>query len=743
MFQGTDRGKIEKFTGNPDWQPPVENRSIALDGYSLFLKDKIKNIVFKNKTRQNISEIERKALEDLRSDKSILINKADKGGSIVIVNADDYLQKIELMLADTVTYTVTDSIDLDKAKIEVDNLLYNMQEDNLISKKQLKFFLRNKPKLPVLYGLAKIHKKNWPLRPIVSQIDSPCYNLSKYLDYLLTTAEKSIPYLLQDTTRFLQLIKTLPATLENTILFTIDVTSLYTVLPHKMVIEYVTEMYEETISNWNNFTPELRPVPDYVIKRILNTVLSQTFFSFNGKNYTQNYGITMGSSSSVKIANITLFKHLQKILPNYKGKLPDVQFRLIDDIFGTMHGTDIELHDFVEFLNNSHTSIKFTVESSKSEIPFLDTLVYIDNNKIKTRLYKKPTDNKQYLHYSSEHPTHMKNSIPYAQALRYRRIIEDDNILDLELSKLTDSFASRGYPERILNDAINRVLNLKRDDLINYKVKEVVTWNNTPLVLTFNNSLVNNKENTVYKLITESWADLIMTAPDLVNVAMPKVVFKRCQTISSLLVSAVYPPTRWNNLGQVRNNKIMFINDALPIPENIVLDLGFKSLRCNSGRCFVCQNLVQSTGFESTKFGTRFPLLEDITCNVSNCVYLITCKKCKLQYVGETGLPFRDRMSAHRSCVKLRKNTPVGIHFSSVGHKQTDMLILPIELLKTNNSRERKEREFFWQLKIGSIFPAGLNGYPVNDPNFINVKITSASDLELFWRVYTYNDESE
>ena len=49
---------------------------------------------------------------------------------------------------ENVVAPATDSIDLDKAKIEVDNLLYYMQEDNLISKKQLKFFLRNKPKLP-------------------------------------------------------------------------------------------------------------------------------------------------------------------------------------------------------------------------------------------------------------------------------------------------------------------------------------------------------------------------------------------------------------------------------------------------------------------------------------------------------------------------------------------------------------------------------------------------------------------
>lgn len=77
-----------------------------------------------------------------------------------------------------------------------------------------------------------------------------------------------------------------------------------------------------------------------------------------------------------------------------------------------------------------------------------------------------------------------------------------------------------------------------------------------------------------------------------------------------------------------------------------------------------------------------------------------------------------------------------------MGHKQIDMLILPIELLKTNNSRERKEREFF-STKNRLNFSRWIKRILVNDPNFINVKITTASDLELYWRVYTYNDESE
>jgi len=102
----------------------------------------------------------------------------------------------------------------------------------------------------------------------------------------------------------------------------------------------------------------------------------------------------MGTPSSVKLANITLYKHLQKNLPKYLYKSPSLQVRLIDDIFGLFTGTVDELKSWVAFLNASHPTIKFTVEMSNTHIPFLNTYVYIKNNTLITKLYKKPTDNK-------------------------------------------------------------------------------------------------------------------------------------------------------------------------------------------------------------------------------------------------------------------------------------------------------------------------------------------------------------
>ena len=75
-------------------------------------------------------------------------------------------------------------------------------------------------------------------------------------------------------------------------------------------------------------------------------------------------------------------------------------------MFGTFPGT--QLSKFIAHLNNSHDTIKLTIDHSNVQIPVLETLVYIENQTIKIQLYKKATDNKQYLHFNSEHPQHMK-----------------------------------------------------------------------------------------------------------------------------------------------------------------------------------------------------------------------------------------------------------------------------------------------------------------------------------------------
>jgi len=124
------------------------------------------------------------------------------------------------------------------------------------------------------------------------------------------------------------------------------------------------------------------------------------------------------------------------------------------------------INSFITALNNYHPSIKFTANISNKEIQFLDIIVYKKDNQLHTKLYIKPSDNKQYLHYSSSHPVHMKHAIPFSQAIRYRRIITEEEELNTSLISLKQMFLNRAYPEDMVSKQIDRVKHINRQDTL-------------------------------------------------------------------------------------------------------------------------------------------------------------------------------------------------------------------------------------------------------------------------------------
>jgi len=255
---------------------------------------------------------------------------------------------------------------------------------------------------------------------------------------------------------------------------------------------------------------------------------------------------------------ILSYIHVLDILATYTGRSPSQLQRYIDDIFGLFYGTEPELMNWFNHLNNSHPNIKFTKDSSFLQIPFLDSLVYIKDNKIHTKLYKKTTDKKQYLEYNGNHPDHIKNAIPYAHALRYKRIISDPDILTIELTKLRNNFINRANPPLIIDTAIDRVNQIDRFDLL--KCKDLNTWSATPCLLTYCQALVTpNPNNNIHMCIQRACEDLQLMVSTLSNIPPPKIVFKNDINIGNLLVSTNIP----NNLCPP-NETILHINILIP-----------------------------------------------------------------------------------------------------------------------------------------------------------------------------------
>ena len=120
----------------------------------------------------------------------------------------------------------------------------------------------------------------------------------------------------------------------------------------------------------------------------------------------------------------------------YNGPKPELYRRYIDDCVGATSSTSEELNKFITAVNSFHLALKYTWEISDTCLAFLDIKLSIEGNGLCT----------SYLLYSSSHPSHVKNSIPYSQFLRLHWLCSEDSDFSLKSEKMCHFFDKRGCP---------------------------------------------------------------------------------------------------------------------------------------------------------------------------------------------------------------------------------------------------------------------------------------------------------
>jgi hypothetical protein len=114
-----------------------------------------------------------------------------------------------------------------KREDKVRKLLNELKNEELISEQQhaeLNTPIGSRP--GILYGLPKVHKHNFPLRPIISAIGTHAYKLAKFLVPLLRPF--STNYTISDTFMFVKELRELQINTNNVVMASFDVKSLFT-----------------------------------------------------------------------------------------------------------------------------------------------------------------------------------------------------------------------------------------------------------------------------------------------------------------------------------------------------------------------------------------------------------------------------------------------------------------------------------------------------------------------------------
>lgn len=73
--------------------------------------------------------------------------------------------------------------------------------------------------------------------------------------------------------------------------------------------------------------------------------------------------------------------------------------------------------------------------------------------------------------------------------------------------------------------------------------------------------------------------------------------------------------------------------------------------KCNRPLCWVCNYLLERHEFH-LKDGLKLKIKNDISCDSDNLTYIITCKCCHENYIGQTGQLLRQMMTVHRQQIR-------------------------------------------------------------------------------------------
>ena len=167
---------------------------------------------------------------------------------------------------------------------------------DLKKKKHLPFKLYEKLRcssgtIPAIYGLPKIHKEGFPLRPIVSFCSSPTYNLSKFLAQLLTLLVGRSPSAVTNSRNFVSFISS-EHLHSNEILVSFDVVSLFTKLPVSLVLKVAKERLEADDTLSDRTSLHVRSIIS-----LWKMCLDATYFVFRGTIYQQIFVTANGFPS--------------------------------------------------------------------------------------------------------------------------------------------------------------------------------------------------------------------------------------------------------------------------------------------------------------------------------------------------------------------------------------------------------------------------------------------------------------
>ena len=147
----------------------------------------------------------------------------------------------------------------------------------------------------IIYFVPKIHKHKNPGRPIVSACSGPTELIYSYLEIILASIVKTLLSYIKTSQHALENFRNFNFLGQNKLLFIIDITSLYTVVPNDEGLRARKHFFDQRTVKEPSSETLFRPA---------EPVLTLNCFLFGGNHYKQTNGVAMGTRIGPSYANL-------------------------------------------------------------------------------------------------------------------------------------------------------------------------------------------------------------------------------------------------------------------------------------------------------------------------------------------------------------------------------------------------------------------------------------------------------
>lgn len=297
------------------------------------------------------------------------------------------------------------------------------------------------------------------------------------------------------------------------------------------------------------------------------------------------------------------------------------------------------LHSFMAVLNANNIGIDLTYEVSPSTINFLDLEISVNNDRLETKTFFKPTDRNGYIPVDSCHHATWLKSIPRSQFTRIRHNCSDLSDYFHQAQILKSRFIDKGYDSVDIDEAINKVSLIDRSSLLSERPKG--TQENKHRWSFLTNFSVQHKQ--IKDILIRHWK--VLKNDHMLGPLLPErggVIYRGAPSIR----------------GQIAPN---IIDPPITRPFFHNMKGFFPCCKCNVCLHNTCGKRTET--FVSSTTGREYSVKHFLTCQTRYVVYLITCP-CRKQYVGRTIRTFSVRVNEHITNIKKgRTNHSVPKHY--------------------------------------------------------------------------------